>query len=76
MSDIPKTLRFLIHIQKFDNILNIPHGHHSQWNSNAKQARKRVKGTRTLTLATEWANRCCHGVLHACSYIMWPTTRQ
>jgi hypothetical protein len=27
MSDIPKTLTFLIHIQKLDNILTIPLGH-------------------------------------------------
>ena len=30
MSDIPKTLRFLIHIQKLDNILTTPLGHHFQ----------------------------------------------
>jgi len=28
MSDIPKTLRFLIHTQKLDNILTTPLGHH------------------------------------------------
>jgi len=52
MSDIPKTLGFLIHIQKLD-ILTTPFGHHFQLNSNAKQARKRGRGTRTLTLAAE-----------------------
>ena len=30
MSDIPKTLRFLIHIQKLDNILTTPLGPHFQ----------------------------------------------
>jgi len=64
---IPKTLRFLIHIQKLDNILTTPLGHHLQRISNAKQAHKRGRETRTLTLAAEWASRCCHGVLHACS---------
>jgi len=53
MSDIPKTLRFLIYIQKLDNILTTPLGHHFQLNSNAKQARKRARGTRSLILAAE-----------------------
>jgi len=30
MSDIPKTLRFLTHIQKLDNILTTPLGHNFQ----------------------------------------------
>jgi len=52
MSDIPKTLRFLTHIQKLD-ILTTPLGHHLQLNSNAKQARKSGRGTRSLTQAAE-----------------------
>jgi len=48
MSDIPKTLKFLINIQKLDNILTTPLGHHFQWNSNAKQAHKSGRETRTL----------------------------
>jgi len=57
MSDIPKTLRFLMHIQKLDTILTTPLAHHFQLNRNAKQARKRGTGARTLTLAAEWASR-------------------
>jgi hypothetical protein len=53
MSDIPKTLIFLIHIQKLDNILTTPLGHYFQRNSNAKQACKMGRGTWPLTLAAE-----------------------
>jgi hypothetical protein len=51
MSDVPKTLTFLIHIQKLDYILTTQLAHHFQLKSNAKQARKRGRGTRTMTLA-------------------------
>jgi hypothetical protein len=41
MSDIPKTLTFLIHIQKLDNILTTPLGH--VYNETAMQ-NKHAKG--------------------------------
>jgi hypothetical protein len=67
MSDIPKTLKFLIHLQKLDKTLTTPLGHHFQLNSNAKQARKKRTGTRTLILAIEGISRSYHGDLPACS---------